>query len=159
MQIFIKDPSGKATSVEINSGDSIYRIKERLSYVTDFKPDQVILKLDEMELVDSFRVSQYDIYDQTYLRLITKDNGQAKTIFLISFDGEKYQINMSLTATVAKFKQQVGYKTGISTGNQRLMFSGRALDNDYKMLSDYGISHGCTVQIVNRCKGGDILTI
>lgn len=93
-------------------------------------------------------------------------------IVLIVFSGisaaaDAYQITISVryerkimefeidsTAIVFELKQLIYKETGISPNKQRLAFSGRELDNDFKYLSNYRITNHSELVMVERLLPG-----
>jgi hypothetical protein len=74
-------------------------------------------------------------------------------IFIITLDGRKIPIVVSLEFTVNKLKQIIYDSERIPPDQQRFIFAGRQLEEG-KSLADYKISHGSFLHLVLRLRGG-----
>ena len=60
------------------------------------------------------------------------------SIFIRTITANLIEIKIPLSATVNDLKKQIETKTGIPPAQQKLVFSGRRIDDD-KVLSDVGL--------------------
>eukprot|EP01062_Namystynia_karyoxenos_P083523 TRINITY_DN9614_c0_g1_i1.p1 TRINITY_DN9614_c0_g1~~TRINITY_DN9614_c0_g1_i1.p1 ORF type:complete len:433 (+),score=140.89 TRINITY_DN9614_c0_g1_i1:77-1300(+) len=78
----------------------------------------------------------------------------AASITVAQLNGSKTPIDIPLTTTVAGLKLLLSQRLGVAVPQQRLVFSGRQLD-DAQQLQSYGVTKGCTVHLVLRKAKGD----
>ncbi|ELQ74019.1 putative Ubiquitin, Ubiquitin subgroup protein [Trachipleistophora hominis] len=71
-----------------------------------------------------------------------------------SLIGVEKQIEIEEKATVLSLKQQIEMLETIPPEQQRLIYSGKILTDDGKILSDYNVNDGCVVQMVLALRGG-----
>ncbi|ELA47505.1 hypothetical protein VCUG_01037 [Vavraia culicis subsp. floridensis] len=71
-----------------------------------------------------------------------------------SLIGVEKQIEIEDSATVLSLKQQIEMLETIPPEQQRLIYSGKILTEDGKVLSDYNVNDGCVIQMVLALRGG-----
>jgi large subunit ribosomal protein L40e len=74
-------------------------------------------------------------------------------IFVKGLDGKTLTLDVELTDSVESIKRQVEEREGIPIIEQRLIFSGKQLDND-RELSDYNVQRDCTLHLTMSLLGG-----
>ena len=75
-------------------------------------------------------------------------------IFIKTLDGSSITLDVSETDTVRSVKQQIHERRGTPIDQQRLICSGKQLENE-STLSDYAIVDQATIHLVLRLKGGN----
>lgn len=75
-------------------------------------------------------------------------------IFVKNLSGKTTTIEVEPSFTVLQLKGLISDKEGISVSDQRLIFEGKALD-DQRTLDDHGIVDMSTIHLVLRLQGGD----
>jgi len=74
-------------------------------------------------------------------------------IFVKTLTGKTVTFDVNPKDTVESIKEKITDKEGIPVDQQRLLYSGKQLEND-KLLEDYSISKEATLWLVLRLKGG-----
>ncbi|PWA94028.1 polyubiquitin [Artemisia annua] len=140
MQILVKTPTGKTTSVEINGSDTYNVILSKIwNKLGMIPPNQPLFMLDynrdkyyiDMEPVKPKAIIRIPGSLHIFIRTITK------TIYL----------EVHNFYTISDVKAMISAKEDVSPFNQRLFFAGMQLE-DNRTVSDYNIYEEYTLDLV-----------
>merc|ERR1711974_284864 len=78
-------------------------------------------------------------------------------IKLKTLTGKEIEIDIEPTDKVERIKERVEEKEGIPPPQQRLIFSGKQM-NDEKTAADYKVQGGSVLHLVLALRGGDVMS-
>ena len=129
MQVFVKTPSGKTITLEVETSDTIESVKSKIQEREGIPPDEQYLTCEGVELEDEETVHyyMYDIRLETSkLQVRLKSWYYGHVLFVKTLAGRIINVILSLrleaNTTTENVKEIIQYREGIPPDQQRFVF-------------------------------------
>ena len=153
MQIFVKTLTGETITLDVESSDTIGRVKIKIQDKEGISVDQQRLILSGSSLEDSKTLSEYDVQDEFTFHLVIGLRRDFQ-IFVRTMEGKIITIDVERLDKIKMLKEKIAKKQGTKPDEQRLVFGGKQLDES-RTIGDYSIRPESTIELVQRLPGGN----
>lgn len=135
--------------IEVGSQEKVVEIKMKIEQILGVPVDSQILTVCGWELLDGLDMEDYPIVkDGTKVDLTIKLTHTQHIIptqlnkiqIIVKFSARQINIEVDRTETVGSLKEKIHIINNTPIKRMCLFFSGRELDEDFRNLSEYGIS-------------------
>ena len=145
MQICVKTQTENTLILDVESSDTIAHVKTRIHAKHGILPSHSCLSYAGMLLDDGRTLADYNIPKNSTIHLGSRLRS-AVNIFVKTQNGKSIILELHPFYTIRDVKIKIEENEGIPRDQQRLIFSGKLLQDD-RTLCDYNIKTDYTLQI------------
>ncbi|XDV21217.1 hypothetical protein PO909_026356 [Leuciscus waleckii] len=156
MELIIQLMGGEEKRLEVNGDTTVGELKKLICQNFNEPPHKQKLSSENGHRIsledDSRSLSSYGLHSGSVVRLIiTKP--RPFQVFVKNVNGQTKTYDVDVDETVDQLQTKIYRKDSVPKDQQRLIYNGKQLEAG-KMLQDYDITSGSTVDMTLRLRGG-----
>ena len=151
IQVHVKTPSGKTVPIEVWREDTIETVKRAIQAQIGVSLDQQRLSFCGQQLNKDDCLQCYGIREGSELILTV-----VIPVTIKMLTGESFSLEVETSESIEEVKNKIKEKTGIFPEQQRLLYTGKPLD-DNGALSNHDIGKGAEIYLIRRLRAHEIM--
>jgi ubiquitin C len=150
MRVLVRTQANAEFELDLEPSSTVLALKEQLQSLSGMQPTQQLIVRAGQQLFDDKRLNECDITDGDTLHLMEhRAPPNEMTIEVKTLTGKLLKIKVPENVRVEDFKEMIEQVAGTPTDQQRIIFSGKQLENE-RTLTEYNIQNNSTVHLVLR---------
>ena len=153
--VYVQTLTGKTMTVSVLDITSVLGLKQKLESLHGFPTDAQRLiyaghNMDDLKLLKNYGIGPY-----SKIHLVLRNgnrDGDDFQIFVKTTTGKTFTVRVLSTTTVSELKQKIKDKEGVPVDQQRVIFRGTELNDNFDMKK-YNIISDVTIHLVVRLRG------
>jgi len=151
VQLSFKMPKPILIPLEVDFSETIHNIKNKYSEKDiHLSISQQKMVYNDIELEDNKSLKEYNIKNEDIIDVIFKSNINIP-INIKTLTGKIIPLDVDFFDTFYDIKSKIYKKEGIPIDQQRLLYSGRQLENEFT-LADYNVQKDSTLHLILRLR-------